>query len=38
MNINISKCHLIMNKKDVVIMRTGDTETKNGEYKKITKN
>ena len=32
---NISKCHLLMNKKDDVTIRIGDTEIKNCEYQKL---
>ena len=34
---NISKCHLLVNKKDEVTIRTGDTEIKNCEYEKLLK-
>ena len=35
MKANISKCHLLVNKKDGVAIRVGDTEIKNSEYKKL---
>ena len=35
MKANISKCHLLMNKKDEVTIRIGETEIKNSEYKKL---
>ena len=35
MKANISKCHLLLNKKVVVIIRIGDTEIKNSEYEKL---
>ena len=38
MKANISKCHLLANKKNEVTIRIGDTEVKNSEYKKITRN
>ena len=31
----ISKCHLLVNKRDKVTIRIGDTEIKNSEYEKI---
>ena len=31
MNTNTSNCHLLVNKKDEVIMRIGDTEIENSE-------
>ena len=34
MKAKISKCHLLMNKKDEVTLRIGDTEIKNSEYEK----
>ena len=34
MKANISKCHLLVNKKDEVTIRIGDTEIKNSEYEK----
>ena len=35
MKTNISKCHLLVNKKDEVSIRIGDMEIKNGEYEKL---
>ena len=35
MKANVSKCHLLVNKKDEVIMRIGDMEIKNREYEKL---
>ena len=35
MKANISKCHVLMNKKNDVTIRTGDTEIKNSEYEKL---
>ena len=35
MKANISKSHLLINKKDVVIIRIGNTEIKNIEYEKL---
>ena len=35
MKANISKCHLLVNKKDEVTIRIGDTEIKNSEYEKL---
>ena len=35
MKANISKCHLLANKKNEVTIRIGDTEVKNSEYKKL---
>ena len=35
MNTNISKCHLLVNKKDEVTIRIGDTKIKNREYEKL---
>ena len=32
MKANISKCHLLVNKRDEVTIRIGDTEIKNSEY------
>ena len=32
MKANISKCHLLANKKNEVTIRIGDTEFKNSEY------
>ena len=32
MKTNISKCHLLVNKKDEVTLRTEDTETKNSKF------
>ena len=32
---NISKCRFLVNKKDEVTMRIGDTEVKNSEYEKL---
>ena len=35
MKAYISKCHLLVNKKDEVTIRIGDTEIKNSEYEKL---
>ena len=35
MKANISQCHLLVNKKDEVTKRMGDTEIKNSEYEKL---
>ena len=35
MKANISKCHLLVNKKDGVTIGIGDTEIKNSEYEKL---
>ena len=35
MKANRSKCHLLVNKKDEVTIRMGDTEIKNSEYEKL---
>ena len=35
MKPNISKCHLLVNKKDEVTITIGDTEIKNSEYEKL---
>ena len=35
MKANISKCHLLVNKKDELTIRIGDTEIKNSEYEKF---
>ena len=35
MKPNISKCYLLVNKKDEVTIRIGDTEIKNSEYEKL---
>ena len=35
MKANISKCYLLVNKKDEVTIRIGDTEIKNSEYEKL---
>ena len=35
MKANISKCHLLVNKKDEVTIKIGDTEIKNCEYDKL---
>ena len=35
MKTNISKCHLLVNKKDEVTIMIGDTEIKNSEYEKL---
>ena len=35
MKANISKCHLLVNKKDEVTINIGDTEIENGEYEKL---
>ena len=35
MKANISKCHLLVNKKDKVTIRIGDTEIQNSEYEKL---
>ena len=32
---DISKCHLLVNKKDEVTIKVGDTEIKNHEYEKL---
>ena len=32
---NISKCHLLVNKKDEVVVNLGETEIKNSEYEKL---
>ena len=33
---NISKCHLLVNKKNEVVINLGETEIKNSEYEKLT--
>ena len=38
MKANISKCHLLVNKKSEVTIRIGDTEIKNSEYEKLLGN
>ena len=38
MKANISQCHLLVNKKDEVTKKLGDTKIKNSEYQKITRN
>ena len=35
MKASISKCHLLVNKKDEVVINLGETEIKNGEYEKL---
>ena len=35
MKAYISKCHLLVNKKDEVTIRIGDTEIENSEYEKL---
>ena len=35
MKANISKCHLLVTKKDEVTIRIGDTEIKNSEFEKL---
>ena len=35
MKANISKCHLLLNKKDKVIIKIGDTGIKNKGYEKL---
>ena len=35
MKVNVTKCHLLVNKKNEVIMRIGDMEIKNREYEKL---
>ena len=35
MEANISNCYLLVNKKDKVIIRIGDTEIKNSEHEKL---
>ena len=35
MKANISKCHLLVNKKNEVTIRIGDTEVKKSEYEKL---
>ena len=35
MKANISNCHLLVNKKDEVTIRIGDTKNKNSEYEKL---
>ena len=35
MKANISQCHLLVNKKDEVTKRMGDTEIKNSQYEKL---
>ena len=35
MKANISKCHVLMNKKNKVTIRIEDTEIKNSEYEKL---
>ena len=35
MKANISKCHLLVNKKDEFTIKTGDTEIKNSDYEKL---
>ena len=33
--VNISKCHLLVNKKDEITIRIEDTKIKNSEYEKL---
>ena len=35
MKANISKCHLLVNKKDEVLIRIGDMEIENSEYQEL---
>ena len=35
MKASVSKCHLLVNKKDEVTLRIGDTEIKNSDYEKL---
>ena len=35
MKANISKCNFLVNKKDVALIRNGDTKIKNREYEKL---
>ena len=35
MKANISKCHLLVNKKDEFLINLGETEIKNSEYEKL---
>ena len=35
MKANVSKCHLLVNKKDQETIRLGDTEIKNSEHEKL---
>ena len=35
MKANISKCHLLVNKKEEVVINLGETESKNSEYEKL---
>ena len=35
MKVNISKCHILVNKKDEVTIRIGETEIKSSEYEKL---
>ena len=35
MNANISKCHLLVNKKDKVVINLGEKDIKNSEYEKL---
>ena len=35
MKAGISKCHLLVNKKDEVVINLGETEIKNSEYEKL---
>ena len=35
MKANMSKCNFLVNKKDVAIIRNGDTKIKNREYEKL---
>ena len=35
MKTNINKCHLLVNKKDEVAIRIGDTDIQNSEYEKL---
>ena len=35
MKANISKCHLLVNKKDEVVINLAETESKNSEYEKL---
>ena len=37
MKTNTSKCHLLVNKKDEVVINLGETEIKNSEYEKLLK-
>ena len=35
MKANISKCHLLVHKKDEVVINLGETEIRNSEYEKL---